>query len=71
VVNDRSRIEKYVLPHLGDFPLSAITLEHCDDMMSKLPTRHPSGKVMTTANRRHVAQVLAGCSRSLRTLAGT
>lgn len=49
--DDRSRLKKYVLPRVGDVPISAFTLAHAQRVMAKLPK-------MSVANRRHVAQIM-------------
>ena len=56
--DDKARLRLYVLPHLRDIPLSAITLDHCDAVMSQLPTHYKGGRAMSRAQRRHVAQVI-------------
>jgi len=58
IEDDRARLRLYVLPHLRDIPLSAITLDHCDAVMSQLPTNYKGGRAMSRATRRHVAQVI-------------
>lgn len=58
VADDQARLNLYILPHLRDIPLSAITLDLCDAVMSRLPTQYKRGRPMSRATRRHVAQVL-------------
>jgi hypothetical protein len=58
VSDDEVRLKLYVLPHLRDLPLSLVTLDLCDDVMSQLPAHYKSRHPMSRATRRHVAQVI-------------
>lgn len=58
VADDEARLNLYLLPHLRDIPLAAISLVLCDDVMGRLPTHYESGRPFSRANRRHVGQVL-------------
>lgn len=50
--HDESILRDYINPILSDVPLPLVTLDHCDEIMSRLP---PS---LASATRRHVAQCM-------------
>lgn len=52
--DDRSRLERYVYPHVGGVPVTAFTFESASLVLSKLPV----DKVRRDATRRHVAQIM-------------
>lgn len=52
--DDRSRLERYVYPHVGGVPVVAFTFESASLVLSRLPT----DKVRRDATRRHVAQIM-------------
>lgn len=49
--NNRARLDKYILKHVGKTPLVAFTLDDGMRVMEKLPK-------MSSANRRHIAQIM-------------
>ena len=50
--DDKSRLTRYVNPHLGRFRLDQITLADCDHVLANLPDE------LAPTTRRHVAQVI-------------
>ena len=51
--DDISRLETHIYPVVGDLPVSAITLEHCEAIKAGLPKAH------SQYTRRNVGQALA------------
>lgn len=49
---DAGVLGRHVLPVIGDLPIAAVTLEHADKVLARLPTQ------LARATRRHVAQAL-------------
>jgi hypothetical protein len=56
--DDLWRMKKHIFPAIGHLPVRDITLDHVDDVMSRLP------RTLSKATRRHVAQI----SRKLESL---
>ena len=50
---DASRIRDYINPIIGKMPLKDIRLEHCDEVMRRLPAH------LSSATRRQVAQIVS------------
>ena len=50
--DDRYQLNLYINPVIGDIPLGAITIDHAEEIMRRLPAH------LSRPSRRHVAQVL-------------
>lgn len=53
VKDDVQRLDAYILPHLKDLPVAAITLDHAEQVMCSLPS------TLGPATRRQVAQLMS------------
>ena len=49
---DRQFLSKWVFPYIGDVPLLAVTIEHCEDVLNSVP------QTKSDHLARHVAQVM-------------
>lgn len=52
--DDRSRLDRYVYPHVGGVPVVSFSFDHASLVLSKLPV----DRVRRDATRRHVAQIM-------------
>jgi integrase len=50
---DETQLRGYVYPVIGHLPLDQVTLDQCDEVLRRLPSR------LSRASRRHVAQVVS------------
>jgi len=55
--DDLWRMKKHIFPAIGHLPVRDITLDHVDDVMSRLP------RTLSKATRRHVAQIIVRLMR--------
>jgi integrase len=55
--DDLWRMKKHIFPTIGHIPVRDITLDHVDDVMSRLP------RTLSKATRRHVAQIIVRLMR--------
>ncbi len=53
VGDDVTRLGRYILPVLGDLPIGTVTLDHCQDVMSRLPAG------LAPQTRRNIARTMS------------